>query len=192
MLDRNVRRTSFKQGNQLEYEKLPLLRRLRSETYKKKLCMICQIESKNVLRCIQTLQMGDKMLLVVQKLSNKSFYRWLNTISAATDAPANDVIYHNTCSAMLKEKMIKRELKFYGNSNLDFLGPNDVTNDECQLNRLNKLVLIVSQFIIQSFKLPKQAYRNKSIDAMRNINSIKILFCSKSVILVTNEFKSGQ
>ena len=35
MLDRNVRRTSFKQGNQLEYEKLPMLRRLRSETYKK-------------------------------------------------------------------------------------------------------------------------------------------------------------
>ena len=28
MLDRNVRRPSFKQGNQLEYEKLPMLRRL--------------------------------------------------------------------------------------------------------------------------------------------------------------------
>ena len=33
---------------------------------------------------------------------------------------------------------------------------------------LNKLVSIVSQFIIQSVKLPKQVCRNKSIDAMRN------------------------
>ena len=160
----------------MEYEKLPILRRLRSETYKKKLCMICQIESKNVLHCIQTLQMGDKMFSVVQKLSNESFYRWLNTISAANGAPANDVMYHNTCSVMLKEKMIKRELKFYGNWNLDFLGPNDVTNDECQLNRLNKLVLIVSQLIIQSFKLSKQAYRNKSIDTVRNITEAPLNF----------------
>ena len=33
MLDRNVRIPSFKQGNQLEYEKLPMLRRFQSETY---------------------------------------------------------------------------------------------------------------------------------------------------------------
>ena len=51
---------------------------------------------------------------------------------------------------------------------MNFLGPIDVTNDECQLIGLNKLVSIVSQFIIQSVKLPKQVCRNKSIDAMRN------------------------
>ena len=33
MLDRNVRRPSFKQGKQLEYGKLPILRRFQSETY---------------------------------------------------------------------------------------------------------------------------------------------------------------
>ena len=37
ILDRIVRRPSFKQGNQLEYEKLPMLRRLQYETYNKKL-----------------------------------------------------------------------------------------------------------------------------------------------------------
>ena len=47
MLDRNVRRPSFKQGNQLKYENRPILRRLQSETYNKKLCLICQIE-KNI------------------------------------------------------------------------------------------------------------------------------------------------
>ena len=73
MLDRNVRRPSFKQGNQLKYENRPILRRLQSETYNKNLCLICQIEKKNILHCIQTLQMGDKMLSVVQKLSNKGF-----------------------------------------------------------------------------------------------------------------------
>ena len=91
-----------------------MLRRLQPETYNKKLCLICQIENKNILHCIQTLQMGDKMLSVAQKLSNKGFYRRLNVISAANDAPANDVMYHKTCWVMLKEKMIKRELKFYG------------------------------------------------------------------------------
>ena len=51
---------------------------------------------------------------------------------------------------------------------MNFLGPIGVTNDECQLNGLNKLVSIVSQFIIQSVKLPKQVCWNKRIDAMRN------------------------
>ena len=37
MLHRTVRRPSFKQGNQLEYEKLPMLRRLQYEAYNKKL-----------------------------------------------------------------------------------------------------------------------------------------------------------
>ena len=55
------------------------------------------------------------MLSVAQKFSNKGFYKRLNSISAANDVTANDVMYHNTCWVMLKEKMIKLELKFYGN-----------------------------------------------------------------------------
>ena len=35
---------------------------------------------------------------------------------------------------------------------LNFLGPVDFTNAECQLNGLEKLVSIVSQLIIQSVK----------------------------------------
>ena len=75
---------------------------------------MCQIKNKNILHCTQTLQMGDKMLSVAQKHSNKGFYSRINVISAANNVPANDVTYHNTYPIMLKEKIIKRELKFYG------------------------------------------------------------------------------
>ena len=61
MLDRKVGRPSFKQGNQLEYEGQPMLRRSQSEPYNKKLWIICQIENKNILHCVQTFQMGDQM-----------------------------------------------------------------------------------------------------------------------------------
>ena len=105
---------------------------------------------------------------VAPKSSNKGFDSCLNGISAANDAPFNDFMYHNTCWVILKERKIKRELKFYGNWNLNFLGPTDVTNDECQLIGLKKLVSIVTQLIIPSVKSPKQICRNKSIDAMRN------------------------
>ena len=50
----------------------------------------------------------------------------------------------------------------------NFLGPVDVTNAECQLNELDKLVSIVIQLIIQSVKSPKQACRNKITDPMKN------------------------
>ena len=53
------------------------------------------------------MQMGDKMLSVAQKLSNKGFYRRLNTISAANDAPASDVMYHNICWVNAKRKADK-------------------------------------------------------------------------------------
>ena len=55
------------------------------------------------------------MLFVAQKRSDKGFYMCLNVISAANDAHANDVIYHNTYRVMLKEKMIKRELEYHEN-----------------------------------------------------------------------------
>ena len=50
-----VGRTSFKQSNQLEYEEQPMLRRLQSEPYSKKLRIICQIKNKNILHCVQIL-----------------------------------------------------------------------------------------------------------------------------------------
>ena len=83
---------------------------------------------------------------------------------------------------MLKEKVMKRELKFYGTWNLIFLGPIDVTSDECQLNVLKKLVSIVSQSIIQKVKLPKQFCQKKSIDAMKNTTEAPIT----SVLVIEN------
>ena len=43
----------------------------------------------------------------------------------------------------------------------------DFTNDECHLNRLDELVSIVSQLIIQNVKSPKQVCRKRRIDDMR-------------------------
>ena len=56
---------------------------------------------------VQTLEMGDQMLNVSQQLSNKNFYRRLNTISAANDAPANDVMYHDICWVKAKREADK-------------------------------------------------------------------------------------
>ena len=56
---------------------------------------------------------------------------------------------------------------FYGKRFLNFLELDDVTNTECQLNGLDKLVSIVSQLIIQNVKSPKQVCRKKRIDDMR-------------------------
>ena len=56
---------------------------------------------------------------------------------------------------------------FYGKRFLNFLELDDVTNTECQLNGLGKLVSIVSQLIIQNVKSPKQVCRKKRIDDMR-------------------------
>ena len=67
---------------------------------------------------------------VIGSSETLGFYGHLNVKSPANDAPANDVMYHNTCWVMLEEKVIKRELKCYGNWVFNFLGPTDVTNDD--------------------------------------------------------------
>ena len=37
------------------------------------------------------------MLVISEKLRDKSFFRRLNSIPKADDAVANDVVYHDTC-----------------------------------------------------------------------------------------------
>ena len=44
------------------------------------------------------------MLLMSEKLSDKGFFRRLNSISSAADALANDVMYHNLCWADAKKE----------------------------------------------------------------------------------------
>ena len=53
---------------------------------------------------VQTKETGKLMLLVSEKLSDKGFFRRLNSISSAADALANDVMYHNLCWADAKKK----------------------------------------------------------------------------------------
>ena len=102
--------------NVLEISLVTLIDRCKKRRYYKdskvtefieKLCIICQMENKNILCCDQTLQMGDKMLSAAQKLLNKGFYRHLNTISAANNSPVNDVMYHNTCWVNAKRQADK-------------------------------------------------------------------------------------
>ena len=128
MLDRKVGRPSFKQGIQLEYEEQPMLKRSQSEPYNKKLSIICQIENKNILHCVQTLQMGDKMLSLAQKLSNNGFYRRFNTISAANDAPGNDVMYHNTCQVNAKREADKTYETFFDKDYINVLSDVEIVH----------------------------------------------------------------
>ena len=91
-----------------------MLRRSQSEPYNKKLCIICQIENKNILHCVQTLQMGGKMVSVAQKLSDKGFYRRPNNISVTNEAPVNDAMYHKSCWVNAKRDADKIYQKFFG------------------------------------------------------------------------------
>ena len=119
MLDRNIGRPSFKQGNQSEYEEQPMVRRSQSEPCNNKLCIICLIKNKNILHCVQTLQTGEKMLSAAQKIFNKGSYRRFNTISAANDAPVSDLMYHNTSWVNAKRKADKTYETFSKNAPSD-------------------------------------------------------------------------
>ena len=85
-----------------------LTTRSRSESYDKNLCIICQNHG-GKLHCVQTKTTGNTMLEVSEKLSEKSFFRRLNSISAANDAFANDVMYHNICWADAKKNQCQNQ-----------------------------------------------------------------------------------
>ena len=51
---------------------------------------------------------GRNMLVVAEKLDDKSIFIHLNTISKADDAIANDLIYHNLCWAKTKKKELPK------------------------------------------------------------------------------------
>ena len=106
VLKRKVGRPSLNMTSPDTIAEQPMLRRSQSEPYNKKLCVICQKDG-GVLHMFQTLQMGANMLSVSEINSDKSFYRRLNSITAATDAPTNDVMYHNTCWIKAKREAEK-------------------------------------------------------------------------------------
>ena len=78
----------------------------RSKTvhYDKMLCIICQKRGGKV-HSVQAKETGSLMLTVSEKLMDKSFFRRLNNITSASDAVANDVMYHNLCWADAKKKV---------------------------------------------------------------------------------------
>ena len=84
VLKRKVGRPSLNMTSPDTIAEQPMLRRSQSEPYNKKLCVICQKDG-GVLHLVQTLQMGANMLSVSERNSDKSFYRRLNSITAATD-----------------------------------------------------------------------------------------------------------
>ena len=84
-----------------------LTTRSRSESHDKTLCIICQTPGGKLHR-VQTKTTGNSMLEVSEKLSEKSFFRRLNSISTASDANANDVMYHNICWADAKKKSVPK------------------------------------------------------------------------------------
>ena len=82
-----------------------LTTRSKSEPYDKSNCIICQ-KPGGILHLVQTKNTGKLMLEVAEKSTDKSFYRRLNTICSASDAIANDVLYHNPCWSGVKQKVL--------------------------------------------------------------------------------------
>ena len=68
-----------------------------SEKFDKKFCSICQIPTETNLTRAEREDTGKYMLVVSEKLPDKSFFRRLSSIPKADDAVANDVVYHDTC-----------------------------------------------------------------------------------------------
>lgn len=64
--------------------------------YDKTMCIICQTPGGKC-RKVQFLQTGERFLEVANKLDDKGFYMRLNSITSASDAVANDTIYHLQC-----------------------------------------------------------------------------------------------
>ena len=82
----------------------PLMTRSKSEKFDKKLCIICQIPTERNLTRAEREDTGKHMLVVSEKLSDKSFFRRLNSIPKADDAVADDVFYHGTCWIKVKRE----------------------------------------------------------------------------------------
>ena len=58
------------------------------------------------------------MLNVSEKLPDKSLFRRLNSIASAKGAVANDVLYHNLCWALIKQKALNKREKIEDYSTL--------------------------------------------------------------------------
>ena len=78
-----------------EQQEEPLMTRSKSEKFDKKLCIICQKPTERNLTRAEREDTGKHMLVVSEKLPDKSFFRRLNSIPKADDAVANDVVYHD-------------------------------------------------------------------------------------------------
>ena len=85
-----------------------LTTRSTSSFFDKALCIICQCPG-GVLNRVEFKATGHDMFDVSSKLSDKTFFHRLNSISIAVDAVANDVIYHNLCWAKAKKKAVPKE-----------------------------------------------------------------------------------
>ena len=71
--------------------------RSKLEKFDKKFCSICQIPTERKLTRVEHEDTGKHMLVVLEKLRDKLFFRRLNSIPKADDAVANDAVYHDTC-----------------------------------------------------------------------------------------------
>ena len=78
-----------------EQQEEPLMTRSKSEKFDKKLCIICQKPTERNLTRAEREDTGKHMLVVSEKLPDKSFFRRLNSIPKADDGVANDVVYHD-------------------------------------------------------------------------------------------------
>ena len=89
-----------------EQKEEPLMTRSKSEKFDKELCIICQIPTERNLTRAEREDTGKHMLVVLDKIPDKLFFRRLNSSPKADDAVANDVVYHDTCWIRAKREAV--------------------------------------------------------------------------------------
>ena len=85
-----------------------LITRSQTTLYNKHLCIICQKPGKSIHK-VSTNEAGELMVKVSEELPDKRLFRRMDSIASAKDAAANDVLYHNWCWTLIKQKVPSEE-----------------------------------------------------------------------------------
>ena len=89
----------------------PLTTRSKVKFFDRKLCIICQTAGARILTRVEFKETGIRMLKVLEKLVDKSFFRRVNSITNKEDAVANEVVYHDVCWVKAKLEAQPKPLK---------------------------------------------------------------------------------
>ena len=159
----------------------------KTEKYDKTMCIICQKPDGHTCK-VAFKETGKTMLLVAQKLSDKTLFIWLNTITHADDTIANDVLYYNLCWAKAKRlaEPIPKPVENYAKTLADIELLNIIetnihqnTYNTLDMNFINKTCV---NTLIENNADPKEISNNykKQLKELISVNLPDLLFAKST------------